>query len=92
MKVQTGAAAAVAGKTAVCSFGSGSVKCLTWGLNDKPISNGEIATLSFPPLFARPHLRPLNLLARSRQHHRQAPQSKPNPDKPGDCFAQPHPG
>ncbi len=47
LKVQTGAAATAASKSVVCTFASGSVRCLTWGLNDKTISNGVIATVTF---------------------------------------------
>ncbi len=47
IKVQAGAAATAAGKAVECVFSTGSVRCLTWGLNDKTISNGVVATLTF---------------------------------------------
>jgi len=45
--LEAGAAAAADGKTVACAYSTGSVRCIAWGLNNKTISNGVAATVSF---------------------------------------------
>ncbi len=47
LKLTAGAATTAAGKSLSCAITSGAVRCLAWGLNEKTISTGVLATLSF---------------------------------------------